>query len=205
MPGDSHLACSLPIYRYLLALNLVTWSSMIIFLYILIGLVVLVAVLMLVAPKGAKVERSVVAKLTPEEAFQSLRSLKNFDQWSPWGDRDPQLERGYRGTDGELGSVGWWKGNKEVGEGEQEVKILEPNTYIETELRFLKPFKAINKSYWRVSNDPEGCKVVWGFEAKFHMPMNIMFLFVSMENSIGQDFEKGLLRWKAAVESKVIQ
>ena len=173
--------------------------------YILLGLVVLLAVLMLVAPKGALVERSVVSKISPEAAFESLRSLKNFDQWGPWADRDPNQDRGYRGTDGEIGSVAWWKGNKEVGEGEQEVKKLEPNTYIETELRFLKPFKAINKSYWRISNDPEGCKVVWGFEAKFRMPMNILFLFVSMESSIGRDFERGLVRWKDFVESKVVQ
>ena len=170
--------------------------------YILIGLVALVAILMLVAPKGAKVERSVTTKLAPEHAFQLLRSLKMFDQWSPWGDRDPNLERGYRGTDGEIGSVAWWKGNKEVGEGEQEMKNLEPNTYIETELRFIKPFKAINKSYWRISIDGEGSKVVWGFEAKFSMPMNVMFLFVSMESSIGKDFEKGLARWKSLVDGK---
>lgn len=173
-----------------------------IFVYILLGLVTLVAVLMLVAPKGAKVERSVTVKLSPESAFQSLRSLKIFDQWAPWATRDPKMERGYLGTDGEIGSVAWWKGNKDVGEGEQELKKLEPNTYIETELRFLKPFKAINKSYWRISNDPEGCKVVWGFDAKFHMPMNIMFLFVSMESSIGRDFEQGLVRWKSLVESQ---
>jgi hypothetical protein len=176
-----------------------------VFVYILLGLVTLVAVLMLVAPKGAKVERFVTAKLSPESAFQSLRSLKTFDLWSPWTDRDPKLERGYLGTDGEIGSVAWWKGNKEVGEVEQELKKLEPNTYIESELRFLKPFKAVNKSYWRISNDPEGCKVVWGFEAKFHMPMNIMFLFVSMESSIGKDFEQGLVRWKGLVESQTNQ
>ncbi len=176
-----------------------------IFVYILLGLLALVTILMLVAPKGAKVERAVIVKLAPEAAFQSLRSLRNFDQWSPWALRDPNMERGYVGTDGEIGSVAWWKGNKEVGDGEQEMKKLEPNTYIETELRFLKPFKAVNKSYWRISNDAEGCKVVWGFEAKFRMPMNIMFLFVSMESSIGNDFERGLLRWKALEESKVVQ
>ena len=80
---------------------------------------------------------------------------------------------------------------------------LEPFTYIETELRFLKPFKAINKSYWRISTDPEGSKVVWGFEAMFQMPMNVMFLFVSMECSIGKDFERGLMRWKTFVEGKM--
>lgn len=175
---------------------------MMIALYILLGLVVLFVVLMLLAPKGAKVERSITAKMTPEEAFQHLRSLKNFDLWAPWSDRDPNMERGYRGTDGEVGSVAWWRGNKEVGEGEQEIRGLEAPNYIETELRFLKPFKAVNKSYWRISKDPEGCKVVWGFEGKFQMPMNIIFLFMSMEGPIGKDFEQGLARWKALVEPK---
>lgn len=193
--------CHFRNFRYLLQLNCFI-ALLMIFVYVLIGLVALFAVLMLVAPKGAKVERFVTTKLSPEEAFQSMRSLKTFDLWSPWGARDPNMERGYRGTEGEIGSVAWWKGNKEVGEGEQEVKKLEPNTYIETELRFLKPFKAVNKSYWRISTDPEGAKVVWGFEAKFNMPMNILFLFVSMESSIGKDFEQGLMRWKTLVEGK---
>ena len=116
------------------------------FVDILLAVILVIVVMVLLAPKGAKVERSVTVKLSPEEAFQSLRSLKNFDQWSPWADRDLNQERGYNGTDGEIGSLAWWRGNKDVGQGEQELIKLEPFTYIETELRFLKPFKAINKS-----------------------------------------------------------
>lgn len=172
-------------------------------LYILGGLVLLILVLMLVAPKGAQVERSITVNVSPEVAYESLRSLKNFDQWSPWNDRDPHLERGYKGTDGEVGSIAWWKGNKEVGEGEQEIKQLTPHTYIETELRFLKPFKAVNRAYWRITAENNGgSKVIWGFDGKFQMPMNIMFLFMSMEGPIGKDFETGLARWKTFVESK---
>jgi hypothetical protein len=169
-------------------------------LYILAGLVLLIVVLMLVAPKGAKLERSIVVSVSPEVAFNNLRSLKNFDVWAPWNDRDPNQERGYKGKDGEVGSIAWWKGNKEVGEGEQEIKKLEPYSYIETELRFLKPFKAVNKAYWRIAPEGTGSKVTWGFDAKFQMPMNIMFLFMSMEGAIGKDYEKGLDRWKAYVE-----
>ncbi|MBK9449312.1 MAG: polyketide cyclase [Bacteroidetes bacterium] len=110
-------------------------------LYVLAGLVLVLIVLMLVAPKGAKLERAIVANVSPEQAFQSLRSLKNFDEWSPWNNRDPNQIRGYKGKEGELGSIAWWKGNKEVGEGEQEVKLLDPNSYIETELRFQKTFQ----------------------------------------------------------------
>ncbi|MBL0018688.1 MAG: SRPBCC family protein [Bacteroidia bacterium] len=172
-------------------------------LYVLAGLVLVLIVLMLVAPKGAKLERAIVANVSPEQAFQSLRSLKNFDEWSPWNNRDPNQIRGYKGKEGELGSIAWWKGNKEVGEGEQEVKLLDPNSYIETELRFQKPFKAVNRSYWRITQEGNGTKVTWGFEAKFKMPMNIMFLFISMEGAIGKDYEVGLERWKSYVEKPV--
>jgi hypothetical protein len=170
-------------------------------LYILGGLVLLIVVLMFIAPKEAKVERSVTVKISQEAAFNHLRSLVNFDQWSPWADRDPNQQRGYKGTEGEVGSIAWWKGNKDVGEGEQEVMKLEPNGYIETELRFLKPFKAINKAYWRIEPTDGGTKVTWGFHGKFTMPMNIMFLFMSMEGPIGKDFEQGMARWKAVVEA----
>lgn len=170
--------------------------------YILGGIVLLLVVLMLVAPKGAKLERSIVANVSPEAAFASLRSLQNFDQWAPWRDRDPSMERGYKGKEGEVGSIAWWKGNREVGSGEQEIKRLEPNSYIETELRFLKPFKAVNKAYFRISPDGNGSKVTWGFDAKFQMPMNIMFLFMSMEGAIGKDYEMGLQRWKEFAEKQ---
>lgn len=171
-----------------------------ILLYILGGLVLLIVVLMLIAPKEANLERSIEANVSQEFAFQHLRSLKNFDVWSPWGARDPKMERGYKGAEGEIGSIAWWKGNKDVGEGEQEVKVLRPNDYIETELRFLKPFKAVNKSYWKIEAKGSATKVTWGFHAKFSMPMNIMFLFINMEKGITKDFDEGLAKWKVEVE-----
>ncbi len=175
---------------------------MMIALYILGGLATVFIVLMLVAPKEANVERSIEAGVSQKFAFQHLRSLEKFDVWSPWGEADPNMERGYKGTDGEVGSIAWWKGNKEVGEGEQEVKVLKEFNYIETELRFLKPFKATNKSYWKIEPkaDDSGVKVTWGFHAKFAMPMNIMMMFMSMDSRIGKDFEKGLAKWKSEVE-----
>jgi hypothetical protein len=171
-----------------------------IFLYILLALIGIVVVLVLVAPKEFNMSRTIQVNASQEKAFQHLRSLKNFDEWSPWADMDPNQERGYKGTEGEIGSVAWWRGNKQVGEGEQEVMKLVPNSLIATELRFLKPFKAINQSHWAIEADGNGCKVTWGFHADFKPPMNVMMMFFSMEKKLGADFEKGLGRWKKIIE-----
>ena len=174
-------------------------------LYMIIAIVVLLAVvivvLALVAPKGATVERSIVVNVPPEKAFDYLRSLKNFESWSPWGKRDPDMQRGIRGTDGELGSVAWWKGNKQVGEGEQEVVKLESPTHIGMELRFLKPFKATNEAWFKLASVANGTKVSWGFHAVFKPPMNIMMMFMNMDKAIGKDYEEGLASLKKTLET----
>lgn len=171
--------------------------------YILAGLVALFVILALVAPKSATLEHGIMVNATPKQAFEHLRSLKNFDEWSPWSDRDPNMEKGFSGEDGEVGSISWWKGNKQVGEGEQELMKLFPISRIEMELRFLKPFKAVNSAWFRVENRDNGTQVYWGFKAKFKIPLNIMMLFMNVEKAIGKDYEAGLKRFKKHIEEKL--
>ena len=172
-----------------------------IFLYIGGGIVALIIILALISPKSATLNRSVSVNVTPEEAFQALRSLKTFDEWSPWADRDPNQERGYRGTDGEVGSQAWWKGNKQVGEGEQEIMKLEPNSLVEMQLRFFKPFKATNKAWFKIEPEGSGSKVTWGFYADFKPPTSIFMMFMNFEKTLGADYEKGLNSFKSRMET----
>ena len=46
-----------------------------------------------------------------------------------------------------LGFVSKWEGNKDVGSGEQEIKKIIHNESIESELRFLKPWKSQSDAY----------------------------------------------------------
>ena len=170
-------------------------------LYILGGVAILLIVLAIVAPKSARVERNVVVNVSPQAAFQQLKSWKVFVDWSPWTEQDPNLDFGFKGRDGEVGSQYWWKGNKKVGEGEMEIVKLDPHETILMELRFLKPFKATNAAWFKVSPEGDGARVSWGFEAEFKLPLNIFMLFMSLDKSVGKDFERGLNRFKNIVES----
>jgi polyketide cyclase/dehydrase/lipid transport protein len=174
---------------------------MTILLYILIGLVVLIAVLAIIAPKTYDVSRSISISKPVSEVFDYVRSLKKQDEWGPWAKRDPNMVKEFSGTDGEVGAISSWKGNKEVGEGEQEITGITVNEVVETQLRFLKPFKSVSDAYIRVLDESnDSTKVTWGFSGKNKFPVSIMMLFMNMDKSIGKDFEQGLSDLKLILE-----
>lgn len=171
-----------------------------ILLYILGGLILLVAILHIIAPKSYQVERKIIVSENIDTVFKSLCSLQEQQIWSPWANMDPNMKIEYKGTEGEVGSSSHWIGNKEVGEGEQEVLKIEPNSYIETELRFLKPFKSTSIGFLKVQKKDEGTEVTWGFKGENKFPVTIMMVFMDMDKTIGKDFEKGLKKFKAYIE-----
>lgn len=170
-------------------------------LYIIGGLLALVLILHLAGPKEYNVFRTVEISRPKKEVFTYLTSLKNMDDWSPWAKKDPNMEKKFSGTDGEVGSVSYWNGNKEVGEGEQEITKIVDGERIESELRFLKPWKSTSDCYMDVEELSNGnTRVKWGFSGKNKFPMTIMSLFKSMDSMVGPDFEEGMASLKTLME-----
>ena len=170
-------------------------------LYIIGGLIALVLILSLIAPKTYNVFRTVEINRPKREVFNYLRSLKNMDEWSPWAKKDPNMEKKFTGTDGEVGCVSYWNGNKDVGEGEQEIKKIIDGERVDSELRFLKPFKSTSDCYMKVEDaGVSSTKVTWGFSGNNKFPMNIISLFKSMDAMVGPDFEQGMASLKEVLE-----
>lgn len=174
---------------------------MAILLYILIGLALLILTLAMIAPKTYDVSRNTSISRPISEVFDYVRSLKKQDEWGPWAKRDPNMTKEFTGTDGEVGAISSWKGNKEVGEGEQEITGIKVNEVLETQLRFLKPWKSESDAYIKVHDEGNGStKVTWGFSGKNKFPVSIMMLFMNMDKSVGKDFEQGLSDLKSILE-----
>ncbi|WP_297792149.1 SRPBCC family protein [uncultured Eudoraea sp.] len=170
-------------------------------LYILAGIAVLILILGIIAPKGYDVSRSIKVRQPVSVVFDYLKYLKNQDHWSPWGKRDPNMKKEFVGTDGEIGATSKWEGNKEVGSGEQEITRIVENELIESDLRFLKPWKSQSDAYLKVNEAGSGeTEVTWGFTGKNKFPMSIMMLFMNMDKAVGKDFEEGLASLKAILE-----
>ncbi|WP_420400037.1 SRPBCC family protein [Flagellimonas sp.] len=170
-------------------------------LYILGGIVLLIIILALIAPKSYNVSRSIEIDQPRAVVFDNLRYLKNHDEWSPWGKKDPNMEKKFTGTDGQVGATSYWNGNKDVGEGEQEIKKIVDGERIESELRFLKPWKSTSDAYLVTEDGSNGgTKVTWGFSGKNKFPFSIMMLFMNMDKAVGGDFEDGLSSLKGLLE-----
>ena len=169
-------------------------------LFILLALGLLVAILHFIAPKTYHVERKQVISENIDTVFKSLCSLKEQQVWSPWGAKDPNMIVTYKGIDGQTGSISHWIGNKEVGEGEQEITLITPTSYIETELRFLKPFESTSTGFFNVKQVEDGTEVTWGFKGDNTFPTTLIMVFMNMDEAMGPDFEKGLSSFKAYIE-----
>lgn len=169
--------------------------------YILAGVVLLLLVLYLLAPATYDVSRTTEVRRPPEDVFDYLKYLKNQDEWSPWGQKDPNMKKGFRGTDGTVGAVSTWEGNKQVGAGEQEITCIVAGQRIESVLRFLKPWKSTSDAYLEVEPAPGGSLIRWGFKGSSGFPMRLMMLFMSMDKMVGKDFEQGLANLKARLEA----
>lgn len=170
-------------------------------LYIVLGIILLILILAAIAPKTYNVFRSIEIDRPKDEVFHYLKFLKKQDEWSPWGKRDPNMEQKFTGTDGVVGAISYWNGNKEVGEGEQELTNIVDGERIESELRFLKPWKSTSDAYLLTEEvDAQKTKVIWGFTGNNKFPMSIMMLFMNMDKMIGKDFEEGLASLKEIME-----
>lgn len=164
-----------------------------------IGLIVLT----FVTPTEFKVEReTTIAKAVPD-VFGYAKLLKNQNEWGPWVKRDPNIKQTYTGTDGEVGFVSSWDSNvEEVGAGAQELKKIETDRLIETELRFSKPFESRAKSEMTFENAGGSTKVKWSMSGSMPRPFNLMKYVMDMDKEIGKDFEAGLANLKSIMEKK---
>lgn len=174
-----------------------------IFLYVLATLVVIIIVLGLIAPNEYEVRRSIIIDKPLSNTFQYLKFIKNQNDWSPWKRKDPNMEQTFEGTDGEVGFISKWKGNKDVGEGEQEILSIVENESIDTQLRFFKPWKSKSIGHLLVDQvDDNQTMVTWGFTGRNPFPLNMMTLFFNFEKAVGKDFEDGLESLKQVLEKK---
>ncbi len=154
-----------------------------------------------VAPTEFSIERSVLINKPKDQVFNSLKFLKNHDQWSPWSKRDPNMKKEHKGTDGTVGFISAWDGNNDVGVGEQEIKNIVEGERIETEVRFKKPIKDTNTaSLVTESVDAGQTKVTWSMQGKMPFPRNVICLLLNMQEVLKKDFDEGLASLKFSLE-----
>jgi hypothetical protein len=128
--------------------------------------------------------------------------IRNQEDYSVWWKMDPNQVNTYTGEDGTVGFVAAWKSELDsVGSGEEEIIALEEGKRIGFALRFKEPFESnANSEMLFASTDSNSTTLTWNFKGDMSYPFNVMQLFMSMEDMLGNDIEQGLSNVKAILE-----
>ncbi len=155
-------------------------------------------------PREYAVSRTVTIERSNADVFAYARMIRNQEDYSVWWKMDPNQVNTYTGEDGTIGFVAAWKSELDsVGSGEEEIIALVDGARIGFALRFKEPFES-NASSEMLFNatDSNSTKLTWNFNGNMAYPFNVMQLFISMEDMLGQDIEKGLQNMKSILEKE---
>ena len=151
-------------------------------------------------PATTHVERSATIDAPPSEVFATLDSFEHFSKWSPWAEMDPNAKYTYTGPASGVGARMAWVGNQSVGSGSQEILESVPHTRIVNALDF-GGSKA--KATYLLAPDGTGTRVTWSLDSEHgYNPINRWFGALALDKMIGRDYEKGLAKLKALLESQ---
>jgi len=166
---------------------------------VIILLIVLYVVFAMIAfSKNGHFERSVVINAPKEKVWQHVGSTKAFNEWNPFAKADKNIVITYSGTPGTVGDSYHWKGNDQVGEGEQSVTAIVPNEKMSSDLHFIKPWDGMAKANFILTPDGNKTKVTWTMDNELTPMMKVMKPM--MESQMGKMFDQGLNDLKNIVE-----
>ena len=168
-------------------------------LLVIAGIIALLLIVALFTKKDYNISSEITIHAPLQKVFDYLKQLKNWDNFNERAVADPSKKNEFKGTDGTVGFIYAWNGNRKVGEGEKEIMAIVEGKKIETEIRFVRPFTAIgytNMVTESVSSNQT--KVTMSNASTIKYPFNILLLMV--EKGIAKDMDTSLSVLKDILE-----
>ena len=172
---------------------------------VIVGVVVVViaipVIIVMMQPKQFEIMREAVVGAPPSVVFPYVNNLHNWEAWSPWDEKDPEMQKTYEGPDEGEGASYSWVGNKDVGEGTMTITSSRQDEAIVTRLEFKGPMIATNTATFTFAPDGDGTRVTWTLTGENNFMGKAFFLIMSMDKMVGGDFEHGLAKLDGVVSS----
>ncbi|HEX7846389.1 MAG TPA: SRPBCC family protein, partial [Chitinophagaceae bacterium] len=128
-----------------------------------------------------------------------VKLVKNQETFNKHAMVSPDRIKEFKGTDGTVGFVYAWKGNKNAGEGEKEIMNLVEGKKVETEIRFTKPMKVSATMIMETEAlSANQTKVYWSNAGTLKYPVNIFIPM--MEKNVAKDMNISLSTLKSILE-----
>ena len=163
-----------------------------------VGLVAALLVGSLFLPESVRVTRTASAKASPENVFAQLNIMKNWENWSPWYEKDPKTTLRYEGPAEGKGAKYSWDSPSQ-GKGSLTIVESVPNKKVRTDLEFVDHGKGVAEH--QLEKEGSGTKIIWMMEMQLGKNPVAKYFGLLMDKMIGPDFEKGLQNLARVAES----
>ncbi len=171
-----------------------------IFLIVLVIAIAIVLILAATKPDVYTVSRSQLINASAEQLHAIINSPREFERWSPYAPKDPQMQNTYSGPASGVGARTDFVGNSQVGTGSVEIMRSAAPSEVVMQLTMIKPFSAQNEVVYSIQPQGSATQVTWAMTAKCPYFAKIISVFINMDKMIGKDFADGLTRLKVLAE-----
>src|SRR6185436_17998838 len=163
------------------------------------SIIALLLIIALFIKKVHYVKREIIINAPRQKVFDYLRLIKNQEAFNKHAMTDSDRKKEFKGTDGIVGYIYFWSGDKSAGIGEKEIKNIIEGKQIETEIRFVKPMTAVAKMIMETESISDNqTRVSWSNDSALKYPLNIMVPMI--EKMLAKDMDNSLNNLKAILE-----
>ena len=162
---------------------------MVIALSIIGGLIALAMIYLASLDGNYRIRRGLQIDAPVKQVFAAVRDLKTWHEWSPWILHDPETKIVYKKDCNQEGGFFSWDG-KLVGAGKLTHLKINPESSIDQQIEFIRPFKSLNQVNWYFENKNGSTVIEW--EMIGSMPFWFRFMKKQIEPMISKDYDLGL-------------
>ena len=163
------------------------------------GMIAFVLIIAIFMKREHYVKREISINAPLKKVFDYLKLLKNQDEFNKHAMNAPDRKREFKGTDGTIGYIYAWSGDKNAGVGEKEIKNIIEGKSIEMEIRFVKPMTATASIIMETESLSDNhTKVYWSNAGTLNYPVNLFIPL--MEKSVAKDMDSSLSALKILLE-----
>ncbi|GAB4093184.1 SRPBCC family protein [Flaviaesturariibacter terrae] len=146
------------------------------------------------------VRRQVVINAPRQQVFDYVKLLRNQDNFNKHAMAGADRGRTFTGTDGTVGYIYAWSGDKSAGVGEKEIIAIEEGARVEAEVRFVKPMRATARIVLETEAlSDRQTRVSWSNRGTLGYPLNL--LVPMLEKNVAKDMDSSLGTLKRILET----
>ena len=162
---------------------------MVIALSIIVALIALALIYLATLDGSYRIRRGLVINAPVKQVFAAIRNLKTWPKWSPWLLHEPDATITHSENSNQEGGFYTWDGGL-VGAGKLTHLKINPESSIDQQIEFIRPFKSLNQVNWYFENSYGSTAIEW--EMIGSMPFLFRFMTKRIEPMISRDYDLGL-------------